>query len=211
MNNYLGLSKKYNDNSYLRSAVNAIPYIGGSLDILLTSEWNKFHQRRIDDLLSQLSSDLRSVENAIDNDYLRTEEFFDIFYEVVKEASKTRLDNKRKLYSKILRDSITRENETRRTETLLGIISGLNETDLFFLIRIEEFLAVSKIKDYITADGISTYNRKDYEDINEITRVLNKFSFLGLLEYDNKVLVEREIIKYKKTHLYNSIVNYLNE
>lgn len=41
------LSKKYGGNPYLRSVINLIPYIGGSLDILLTEKWNSFYHTKL--------------------------------------------------------------------------------------------------------------------------------------------------------------------
>lgn len=211
MNKYTELSKKYNDNTLIRSVVNIIPYVGGSLDMLLTDKWNKFYQRRIENLLDQLSQDLLQCEDKIDVEFLNSEEFFDIFLRILKETSQTRLDEKRKLYSKVLRDSITKEKTTITLESITDIITTLNETDLFFLKRIEDFLKVSTIKEYITANGLSTYNPSDYEDINEIVRILYRFSYLGLLDYETTVLTKREYIKFTKTPLFELITRHLKE
>ena len=43
MDNYTELSIKYSDNLFIRSVVKIIPYVGGSLDLLLTDKWNKFY------------------------------------------------------------------------------------------------------------------------------------------------------------------------
>jgi len=211
MDNYTELSKKYSDNSLIRTVVNIIPYVGGSLDLLLTDKWNKFYQRRIENMLEQISNDMGQIEGKIDEEYLNTEEFFDIILKILKEASQTRLDEKRKLYSKVLRDSISKRKTKISLESIIDIISTLNETDLFFINRIEDFLKVNKIKDYITTDGISTYNPTDYEDINEIKRVLYRFSYLGLLDYERTTLTKKEFVKFTKTPLFDLIIEYLQE
>lgn len=211
MDNYTELSKKYSDNSLIRSVVNIIPYIGGSLDLLLTDKWNKFYQRRIENMLEQISNDIAQIEGRIDDEYLNTEEFFDIIFKILKEATQTRLDDKRKLYSKVLRDSISKRKSNITLESIIDIITNLNETDLFFINRIDNFMKVNKIKEYINADGISTYHPSDYEDINEIIRILYRFSYLGLLDYETTSLTKRRFIKFTKTPLFNLISEYLKE
>ncbi len=211
MDNYTALSKKYSDNSLIRTVVNIIPYVGGSLDLLLTDKWNKFYQRRIDNMLQQISNDIKQIEDKIDEEYIETEEFFDIILKILKEASQTRLDEKRKLYSKILRDSISGSNNKIYLESIIDIISTLNEIDLFFINRIEEFLKVSTIKDYFTADGISTYNPTDYKNIDDITRVLYRFSYLGLLDFERTTVTKKEFVKFTKTPLFVLIIKYLQE
>lgn len=139
MNNLTELSKKYSSNPILRSIISIIPYAGGSLDILLSEKWNSYYQRRVEQMFSQLSEDLKNLESKVDEEYLSSEEFFDIIYKILNEALKTRLDDKRKIYSKIIRDSISVQKETMETESILEIVSNLYEMDLIFIYKIEKF------------------------------------------------------------------------
>ncbi len=212
MDNFTEISRKYNNNSFIRSVVSLIPHIGGGLDILLTDKWNKYYQRRVENMLQQLSSDIKTVEDKIDEEYLTTEEFLDLITKVLNEARQTRLDEKRKLYSKVIRDSISNRKKTSDTESIIEIISNLYENDFFFLNRINEFTQVAiDQKEQFTADGISTYNPTDYTDINEIIRVLYRFSYLGLLDYEANKLTTRDRVKFSKTPLFIQISEYLKE
>jgi hypothetical protein len=212
MSTLIEISKKYNDSSFIRSVVSMIPYIGGGLDILLTDKWSKFYQRRVENMLSQLSMDIKAVEDKVDEKYLNSEEFLDVVVRILKDATQTRLDDKRKLYSKVMRDSISNMSKTAETEALIEIISNLNEHDLIFINRIDTFTKVdSNQHEKFTADGISAYNPSDFSNINEIVRVLYRFSYLGLLDYETTKLTLRKSIQFSKTPLFNRIIDYLKE
>jgi hypothetical protein len=45
----------YSNNTVLRAMVNAIPYIGESLDVLISSRGHKIAQKRIKSLLEQVA------------------------------------------------------------------------------------------------------------------------------------------------------------
>lgn len=204
------LSKKYGGNPYLRSVINLIPYIGGSLDILLTEKWNSFYQRRIENMLDQLSIDLLKVQDKINIDYLKSEEFFDIILKILQESIQTRLDDKRKIYSKIIRDSISYQKSTAETESLIEIVSNLYEKDLLLIFQIQAFIT-KEAKEYFSGEELYSFLSKDNFDINEVVRSLYRFSYLGLLDYKTNVLTLRQKIQFTRTPLFNKIHNYLKE
>lgn len=210
MDKMTALSKKYGGNPYLRSVINLIPYIGGSLDILLTEKWNSFYQRRIENMIDQLSLDLQGVQGKIDTEYLESEEFFDIILKILQESIQTRLDDKRKIYSKIIRDSISYQRSTDEIEALLEIVSNLYERDLFLIFQVQNFLT-RETKDNFSGEEFFNFLSNESFDINEVVRALYRFSFLGLLDYKTNVLTLRQKIKFNKTPLFDKIHNYLKE
>lgn len=212
MNKRIVLSKKYTDNIILRSVISIIPYVGGGLDILLTEKWSSFHQRRVNHILELLSEDLKNLEDKVSEEYLSSEEFYDVFYQILSESIKTRLDEKRKIYSKIIRDSISLQRKAKETESILEIVSNLYEVDLIFINKIEAYKSQSENEN-------ASFSGKDMFDflsdetfsISEIVRILYRFSYLGLLDYKVNVLTLREKVKFSTTPFYESILNYLNE
>lgn len=63
------ISKLYEDNLLARVLVNAIPYIGGSIDTTLTSKWSGYWKQRIEELLIEIEKELASInERIIDKD-----------------------------------------------------------------------------------------------------------------------------------------------
>lgn len=210
MNKLTEFSKKYGGNPYLRSIINLVPYIGGSLDVILTEKWNSFYQRRIENMLDQLSHDLTEVQEKINDEYLESEEFFDIIQKIIQESIKTRLDYKRKIYSKIIRDSISYQKSTAETESIIEVVSNLYENDLFLIFQLQIYLT-NETKDNFTGEDIFRFLSSENIDINEIVRALYRFAFLGLLDYKTNELTLRHKIQFNKTPFFDRIHNYLIE
>lgn len=149
MNNKIkivNLVNKYSNNKILRAGVNAIPYIGGSLDILLTSDIQRKSQERFLNFLNELESQIKKIdEKKIDNEFLKSEEFYDLFIQSSNLAVRTRLHEKTKAYAKILTSSLTSKFDTNiNAEDILNIVEGLTENDIKLIRLITEY---SKLKD----------------------------------------------------------------
>ena len=210
MDRLTDLSKKYSGNSLIRGVISIIPYVGGGVDILLSDKWNKFYQRRVDNMLEQLSNDLKNLENRIDEEYLNSEEFFDTMYKVLAESTKTRLDEKRKIYSKIVRDSVLHGKRMIDTESILGIITELDEKDLMFIHYIFDYKQNHSLVEF-SGEMLQQNKALNIEEMHEIVRLLFRFSYLGLLNYKMNVLTLREKVVFSTTPLYDKIINYLKE
>lgn len=204
------LSSKYANNPFVRMIVNVIPYVGGSLDVLLSEKWNSYNQQRLDSLLNYLSIDLEDVKNDINQEYLESEELYDIVIKVINESIKTRLDDKRKLFSKVIRDSLSKNKKIYITESVLSIISELNELDFVFIKEVQGFIT-KKNQIWFSAEDIYASFDNNAFDINEAVRVLFRFSYLGLLDYKTTSLTLREKIEFSSTPFFECIFNYLSE
>jgi hypothetical protein len=204
------ICEKYSKIPLLRAFVNAIPYIGGSLDVVLSEQWNAIYERRVEHLLHQLSEDLKNLEDKVDKEYITSEGFFDLVYKILQESVKTRLDEKRKLFSKIIRDSITTQRDTQETEEVIDIIISMNQKDLYFLIQIEAFTKTAPAHDFI-AEKISPFINDKNFDVDEVVRMLYRFSFHGILSYETTSLDLRKYIIFTKNPIFNQLIAYLNE
>lgn len=126
-------SKVYSDQTLIRAGINAIPFVGGSLDILLSSAGQNFVMKRIQNFIEQLETQVSQLdESKINADFLKTEQGFDLIVKVFNSASKTRQNEKLKLYAKIIKESITlgKQYQEDDPEIYLRIIEDLSVTEL---------------------------------------------------------------------------------
>lgn len=82
------LRQQYADLVVLRASVQAIPYIGGSLDTLLSGRAAQIHLERIDKFINLLAVRLSDLECATAN--LNDEAFADLMLSTLEAVSRTR-------------------------------------------------------------------------------------------------------------------------
>jgi hypothetical protein len=125
-------SVSYTNNTILRVLVNAIPYIGSSMDIIFASKGSKIIQERIEVLLRNLETEMGFIEEKmVDYEYLRSEEFFDFLTKVIEASAKTRDRAKIHLYAKMLRGSVVlRDKREFSSEDYLNILIELTPREL---------------------------------------------------------------------------------
>jgi hypothetical protein len=184
--------KKYSDNSMYRAGVSAIPYIGGALDILLSSGIQKKSQKRFQNFLNELESQLKNIdENKLNYSYLESEEFYDLFLQTSNLVVRTRLQEKIKAYSNILTSSLILEFKNNlKAEDVLNIIEGLTENDMKLIKLISEYLE-SGNAEKINSDKVfsSTSFSNLTEDFTE------EFIFVGLLRLIKSSLIIKHPVK----------------
>lgn len=132
-NKLVQASKVYADQTVIRAAINAIPFVGGSLDILLSSSGQNFVIKRIETFISELNNQLKQLDNSkINQDFLATEAGFDIIIKAFNSAARTRQDEKLKLYAKIIKGALTdsKTYEEDEPEIYLRIIEELTVKEL---------------------------------------------------------------------------------
>lgn len=124
--------EKYSERTYLRALIGAIPYVGGAIDILISSKASKITEKRIFNYIETLSKRLESItEDSIDKKFLETEEFFDLIINSLEKSTKTRSNNKKEYYTEILTKRITNSiTSTMTAEDFLEIISELNDIEI---------------------------------------------------------------------------------
>ena len=122
----------YSEKTVLRAILCAIPYIGSSLDVLLSSRGQKIFNDRIMFLLEQLREDMSSVEeDVIDQNFLESDEWFDLIVKAFDSAIRTRDQEKIKLYSKILRNSVIQSvREEHNPEDYLTVLTELTSSEV---------------------------------------------------------------------------------
>lgn len=124
-------SEAYVQNTWLRAAINLIPYIGGSLDVVLASR-GSLHQKRIVEFLESLKEEMSHIkEERIDTAYLKSPEFSDIILKLMEASLRTRDREKMRLYAKFLRGAVLIQNRNQISlEDYLETLIELTPTEL---------------------------------------------------------------------------------
>ena len=122
----------YCENTGLRAAVNAIPYIGGSLDVLFSSKGQQIFQKRILLLLKSLRQDMASLkESSVDQAFLESEEWFDLVVRAMECTVRTRDSRKIELYSRLLCSSVMEtERYPHNPEDYLAVLAELTPREV---------------------------------------------------------------------------------
>ncbi len=137
-------SKYYEDNTVLRTLINGIPYVGGSLDVIFAYKGRKIIQERLNVLLGDLKSEMEKVkETQIDKDYLESEEYFDLLITALGKATKTRRKKKIALFAKILKNAVLVDKDKvhNKPEDYLSTITELTEDELLLAKTIYQYQA----------------------------------------------------------------------
>jgi DNA-binding MarR family transcriptional regulator len=123
----------------LRALLNAIPYVGGSLNEIISGKGQQIIEKRRDDLLHLLIEHMNKLhEEAVRKDFFETPEGFDLLIKALDEARKTRSREKRDLYARILVGAALKQYDTTEysAEEYLQLVSGLTPKELEVAYRI---------------------------------------------------------------------------
>ena len=125
-------SQLYADQTAIRALINAIPYVGGSLDVIFGSKWQKIAEKRIREFIQKLTEELNKVsESKVDKKYLDSEEWFDVVIKAMESATKTRDTEKISWYAKILRGAaVLRDRTDFDPEAYLQVLTELSPNEL---------------------------------------------------------------------------------
>ena len=103
-----------------KAAVSAIPVAGGPLAVLFEEFFPGEWERRVSELLTHLSEDFKRVEDQLDEQKVRSEEFFSTFYTSFRLALSTHQKEKIDCYRAIILNSAL-ENSPNEDEQALFI------------------------------------------------------------------------------------------
>jgi len=209
--------EKYSSKTTLRALVNLIPYVGGSIDILLTSRSEKISSARLEKYLQKLKHEFKAIdESKIDYTFLNSEEFYDLVLQTFNSVLKSRSEDKISLYSKILKDSVIGKfKDPLVAEDLINSINDLSLND------IELIKIISKYISHPNVPKRHKYYRISTEDIiNLFPEYKEEQLWAGLLRLEkNNVIVRNNTISstilehtvYSETPFLLSIIDYLIE
>lgn len=125
----------YSENQWLTSLIAQFPILGAPINSMLTSRGMKFIRERLESMIREVHVRADKLDKEkVDVSYLESEKFFDLLRKVIEESTKTRHDEKIKLYAKILCNSADKDlNQDHDPELYLSIISELTIEEIFAL------------------------------------------------------------------------------
>lgn len=187
------LLEKYSDNSWFRSLVNLIPYIGSSLDIILYENGTKWREKRIKILLDSLQEKLTKVEYIFDENTIEklseSEEFYDIIIQSFNSVIKTRHKEKISCYANVLTNKISKPNDNKiESELILAVLESISLSEIKYLSYI--FNKGDEIKTY-RVHGQFIYWDLCLDYIKSTRKVPSNKEELPqkcLLDFDNKLI-----------------------
>lgn len=191
-------SQAFAEQTYLRAGLNLIPYIGSSLDILLTSKGQSFVIRRIEEFIHQLQTELSELQdNQVNKDYLETEEGFDLIVKAFSSAARTRQQEKLKLYARIIKSTLneSKKYEEDEPEMFLKIVEELSVKEMRVAKCLYELKEANK---YDPEENIP----KDKEDGtgNDAWKLSKQYP-----EFDNDELIST-FVRLERTGLIKEVV-----
>lgn len=209
------ISEDYSNNPVLRSLINLIPYVGGAIDVLITTKIQEISWKRLNNYLDLLQKQFENVnESKIDKDYLQSEEFYDLFLQTARASTRTRSEEKTKLFAKIFKNAITREfNNPLSPEDLVSIIDNFSENDITFIKILQEYF-----------DSPNVERRHGYYLIKAdvLNKVLPQYPmdmlYIGILQIEKHNLIVRNTsigttklnyYAYSETPILMAIIDYL--
>jgi uncharacterized protein YjiS (DUF1127 family) len=128
-------SVRYSESTLLRSLITAIPFVGGSIDVLLSGHGAKFQQQRLESFLIELECEMQKVApqnwlGSLDE----SEELFDLFVLALESVTRSRSTQKRRHFATLLRLASTYRtwDEADQAAKLLADLSDLHIRILAF-------------------------------------------------------------------------------
>ena len=205
--------EKYSEKSLIRSAISAIPYVGSTIDVILGTRGASIIQKRILAYIKVLEDQLNDLsENVVPKDYLNSEDFFDLIIKSFEIATKTRGENKLRLLSSVVKNSIVKP-ANKMNEDLLYFIDNLNENDIAFMLFLnnnipnppKEKVRVSGYK----ASELHKIHPQETEEVHLFN--LMKLEKLGLLHKNSRVSGNMENIQYNPTKYFHILLQHLDK
>jgi|SRR2546426_5022079 len=118
-------SEQYGEQISLRALVQAIPYVGGSLDTLLVGQGAQIQKRRVEEFLKDLDQRMRLVENV---QVLKpTDELFDLMINAFDGVVRTRSQEKRKRFASVVASQISAPREWDEADAALRLVNQLTD------------------------------------------------------------------------------------
>ena len=126
------ISTKYTEVTPLRIILTSIiPVFGPSIDLALSSYADGIYKKRIENALDNLNNEIKVLkESSFDEDFLKSESFFDIFRLYLEKSIRTRQNEKIQYYARLLTDAIKFPEKIEQAEQDIERISSLSVRDL---------------------------------------------------------------------------------
>lgn len=119
-----------------KGLLGAVPYAGTALNECLFETRGRIKQKRINTFIEELSKYMAIIDgNHINFEFIKSEEFGDIFESILKRVAYNRSTEKLHRFKKILANQMVSPKETVFTETFLDLVQRLEEQQINILMH----------------------------------------------------------------------------
>ncbi|MBY0472621.1 hypothetical protein K2X30_15760 [bacterium] len=128
------LSAQYGDLTVIRAIIQAIPYVGGPLDTLMSNGGQKWKMERAEHFLTSLDEQMRMLATPPKlTDLVTSEELYDLVHYSLEQAVKTRSSEKRSRFASIVRRQLAEALKWEESEAAAHLLADLSDTDIKIL------------------------------------------------------------------------------
>lgn len=192
--------------STLKTLFNAIPFIGSGLNEAVFECRSRVKQNRLNQFSLELEKYMRQHGlGNINLDYIKSEQFGDVFESILKKVMETGNQNKLLRFKNILIGQLKSQQENDFIETFLDITSKLNDVQ----IQILELYSNSKSGDVLnyTKAQIRQLEReleiaeKKVEELKNKARLGTIQPYESITSADNDIIrIKKELIEFEESH-----------
>lgn len=168
-----------------KSALNLIPCVGGAISSILSDYLSARKEARLGEFIENYFNDLNRKQDYLIKEYINSDDFLDIFENILADVMNTRTAVKRNMLKNLLVNSCTIHNTTyEKTEDFQHLVDVLSPISLLIL---SVFYRLQDI--YMDGEEISL--RKYWEGIREATNIDDEGTLLDYIgELESRCLIE---------------------
>jgi hypothetical protein len=199
----------YESQPWFRALVQAVPFVGGSADTMLA--WRAVHLNkvRIDNLFNEVSQRLSQIEEAaLNNEFIQSEEFFEILRSCAEAAARTASEYKRKRVADFLAGTIKTARIHDLSQQIAEDLNVLQDFHLHILALIPQHLkhALTSTDVSVEIIDIHTLQNSSGFDWGIFSKGISDLERLGFLSQDSVGMTfEEGSIMVRRTTKYLSI------
>jgi len=151
---FVEASKNYSGIPFLRAAVKAIPYLGGSLDTFFAWKGEKWRNERLMDFLDILDQRMLRIERSKILVDFESEDFLELIVEAMKNVAQAKSEQKRKCFCSIVVNKITTTKTWDEAIAASRLLASLEEIHISILTLAYSPYLLEKKKPFVGAKGI---------------------------------------------------------
>ena len=211
--------QKYSELTLLRAAIAAIPYIGGPIDILLSSKASKITQRRLGEFIDFVTAEMAKLDQqTIDREFIESEEFYDLLMKAFDRSIRTRSTEKKRVYARILRAGVESGGADSTTaEDYLDIVAELSEAEIVIARKLYDRMRLNP--KWIEGRQYNWASKRGLEDMHnegvvpraDYDYVLLRLQRVGLLKEQTGAFLNYEGGDYQITDAFEKLMGSVLE
>lgn len=214
----------YNDNSPLRLCVLGIPSLGPVIDTILTSKGQQISYNRLLSFINELENEIQKIDNRLINlEFINSEEFYDLLVKSIEASLKTRHEEKRKLFAKIIKNRCLVQESDLNPEFYLEIINELTIEELIVARKLYELKTTYTLEELAKEYKVKPVEiKKDKDalalvlsdfpiDKDDYTFILLRLQKVGLIKEETGNLFGNEGGMYEITRTFDKLIANTNK